>query len=93
MRFVEGSAGFGFGIKKFDLIFVFQTEQAMADFTRGWEAGGQATASAKGGGTGTAIDGAVSVAPGVWVYQNTEKGRGAELGIKGTKYYKDKDLN
>ena len=93
MRFVEGSAGFGFGIKKFDLIFVFENEKAIADFTKGWEAGGQATMAAKGRAGGKAIDGTVSVAPGVWVYQNTEKGLAAELGIKGTKYYKDDSLN
>lgn len=93
MRFVEGSAGIGFGVKKFDVIFVFQSEQAIADFTKGWEAGGQATVAAKAGATGKTIDGAVSVAPGVWVYQNTEKGLTAELGIKGTKYSKDDSLN
>jgi lipid-binding SYLF domain-containing protein len=93
MRFVEGSAGFGFGVKKFDLIFVFQNEKAMDDFTKGWEAGGEATVAAKGSAGGTAIAGAIAVAPGVWVYQNTEKGLAAELGIKGTKYYKDDSLN
>ena len=93
MHFVEGSAGFGFGIKKFDLIFVFQNEKAIADFTKGWEAGGQATMAAKNRAGGKAIEGAVSVAPGVWVYQNTEKGLTAELGIKGTKYYQDESLN
>lgn len=28
-----------------------------------------------------------------WVYQVTEKGLAAEVGLKGTKYYKDKALN
>ncbi|WP_457096856.1 lipid-binding SYLF domain-containing protein [Lysobacter sp. P5_B9] len=93
MRFVEGSAGFGFGLKKFDLIFVFQNEKTMADFTKGWEAGGDATMAAKSDAHGKTIEGAVAVAPGVWVYQNTEKGLAAELGIKGTKYYKDDALN
>lgn len=94
MRFVEGSAGLGFGIKKYDVIFVFQSEKALTDFaTNGWQAGGQATAAAKNRGVGKAVDGAVSVSPGVWVYQNTEKGLAAELGIKGTKYYRDKSLN
>ena len=83
MRFVEGSAGLGLGIKKFDLIFVFQDEAAMTSFTQGWEAGGQATVAAKNGGTGKGIDGAAAIAPGVWVYQNTDKGLVAEVGIKG----------
>jgi len=94
MRFVEGSAGLGLGIKKYDLIFVFQTDKAFSDFVNnGWEAGGQATAAAKHGAKGGAVEGAAVVSPGVWVYQVTDKGLAAEVGIKGTKYYKDKSLN
>jgi lipid-binding SYLF domain-containing protein len=94
MRFVEGSAGLGLGIKKYDLIFVFQTDKAYSDFiNKGWDAGGQATAAAKSGSAGGAIEGAAVVSPGVWVYQVTDKGLAAEVGIKGTKYYKDKSLN
>jgi lipid-binding SYLF domain-containing protein len=94
MRFVEGSAGMGLGIKKYDVIFVFQNENALNDFvTKGWQAGGQGTLAAKNRVGGRAVDGAVSVSPGVWVYQNTSKGLAAELGIKGTKYYTDKSLN
>jgi hypothetical protein len=33
------------------------------------------------------------VSPGVWVYQLTETGVALELTAKGTKYYKDDDLN
>jgi lipid-binding SYLF domain-containing protein len=94
MRYVEGSAGFGLGIKKYDLIFVFLTEKALSDFiNKGWEYSGQGTAAAKSGSTGLALDGAVSVSPGVWLYQNTSSGLMAEIGIKGTKYYKDTTLN
>jgi lipid-binding SYLF domain-containing protein len=94
MRFVEGSAGVGFGIKKYDLIFVFQEEEAMARFaTQGWQAGGQATAAAMSREGGQTIEGAFSVSPGILVYQVTERGLAAELGIKGTKYYQDKALN
>jgi len=35
----------------------------------------------------------VSVADGVWMYQLTDKGVALELTAKGTKYYKDGDLN
>ena len=94
MRFVEGSAGLGFGIKKYDLIFVFMDEKAMNAFmTKGWEAGGKGTLAAKHGADGKAVEGAVSVSPGVWIYQNTDKGLAAELSISGTKYYKDPSLN
>jgi lipid-binding SYLF domain-containing protein len=94
MRYVEGSAGLGLGIKKYALIFVFETEQARANFVnKGWEGGAQATAVAKNGSAGSAFEGAASVSPGVWVYQVTDKGLAAEIGLKGTKYYPDKKLN
>ena len=94
MRFVEGSAGLGLGIKKYDVIFVFSDQKALDDFaTNGWQAGGNATATAKTGPGGLAMEGAASVSPGVWVYQITDKGLAAEVGIKGTKYYKDTSLN
>jgi lipid-binding SYLF domain-containing protein len=94
MRYVEGSAGIGLGIKKYALIFVFETEQARSDFiNKGWEGGAQATAAAKHGSSGNAYEGAASVSPGVWVYQVTDKGLAAEIGLKGTKYYQDTALN
>ena len=46
-----------------------------------------------GSGKGDAYQGAISVSPGVWVYQLTDKGVALELTAKGTKYYKDDDLN
>ena len=94
MKMVEVQAGLGFGIKKFRVIWVFANENALNQFiSSGWETGGQATAGAKAGGKGDAYQGAVSVAPGVWVYQLTDSGAALELTAKGTKYYKDDDLN
>ena len=52
-----------------------------------------APAAAKSGSTGVALEGAVAVSPGVWLFQNTSSGLVAEIGIKGTKYYKDTTLN
>ena len=52
-----------------------------------------ATASAKAGDKGAAYQGAVAVSPGVWLYQMTGDSLALELTAKGTKYYKDKDLN
>ena len=54
---------------------------------------GQATAAAKAGDKGSAYQGAVAVSPGVWIYQVTDKGLALELTAKGTKYFKDSDLN
>jgi lipid-binding SYLF domain-containing protein len=94
MKMAEVQAGLGFGVKKFQLVWVFETEAALNNFvTSGWEFGGQATAAAKSGDKGAAYQGAVSVAPGVWLYQVTDKGLALELTAKGTKYYKDDDLN
>lgn len=94
MKMVEVQAGLGMGIKKFRVVFVFDTQKALNDFVNsGWEFGGQTTAAAKSGDQGLALAGAISVAPGVWMYQLTDTGLAAELTGKGTKYYKDGDLN
>jgi lipid-binding SYLF domain-containing protein len=94
MKMLEVQAGLGMGIKKFRTIFVFETKDAMDHFVNnGWEFGGQATAAAKSGTKGGAYQGAVQVMPGVWMYQLTDKGLALELTGKGTKYYKDDDLN
>jgi len=94
MKMAELQAGLGFGVKKFQLVWVFETEQALNDFVNsGWEFGGQATAAAKSADKGAAYQGAVAVSPGVWIYQVTDKGLALELTAKGTKYYKDSDLN
>jgi lipid-binding SYLF domain-containing protein len=94
MKMAEVQAGLGFGVKKFQLVWVFETEKALNAFVNsGWELGGQATASAKAGDTGTSFQGAMTVSPGVWVYQLSGDSLALELTAKGTKYYKDGDLN
>jgi len=94
MKMIEVQAGLGMGVKKFSVIFVFDNEKALNGFVNsGWDFGGQATAAAKNGDKGAAMGGAVSVADGVWMYQLTDKGLALEITAKGTKYYKDGDLN
>lgn len=94
MKMVELQAGLGMGVKKFSTIFVFETKDALQRFVdSGWEFGGQSTAAAKTGGGGGSLQGAVSVSPGVWMYQMTDRGLALELTGKGTKYFKDDDLN
>lgn len=56
-------------------------------------AGGGSGAAAQASSQGAAFAGAMSVAPGVWLYQLTDDGLALELTAKGTKYYKDGDLN
>ena len=94
MKMVELQAGLGFGVKKFSLVWVFETPEALATFVNsGWELGGQTSVAAKAGEKGAALQGALPVSPGVWVYQLTETGLALELTAKGTKYYKNDDLN
>lgn len=94
MKMVEIQAGLGVGIKKFRVIFAFENQEVLNNFIEsGWQFGGQATAAAKGEERGGAFAGAFSVSPGIWLYQLTDKGLALEVGIKGTKYYKDKTLN
>lgn len=94
MKMAEVQAGVGFGVKKFHLVWVFDNQQALQKFVNsGWEIGGQATASAKTGDKGAAYQGAVSVSPGVWLYQVSGDSLALELTAKGTKYYKDSELN
>lgn len=94
MKMIEVQAGLGMGIKKFRLIWVFEN---MSDFNNfinsGWEFGGQATVAAQASGEGGAFAGAMSISPGVWLYQLTDDGLALELTAKGTKYYKDDNLN
>jgi lipid-binding SYLF domain-containing protein len=94
MKMVEVQAGLGFGVKKFRLIWVFETQQAFDNFVNsGWELGAQATVAAQAGGQGAWAAGAMSVSPGVWLYQLTDDGLALELTAKGTKYYHDDELN
>ncbi len=94
MKMIELQAGLGFGVKKFSLVWVFETPDGLAKFVdSGFEIGGQGSAAAKAGEKGAAFQDALAIAPGVWLYQLTEKGVALELTAKGTKYYKDDDLN
>ncbi|MBV5337752.1 MAG: hypothetical protein J0653_07425, partial [Deltaproteobacteria bacterium] len=64
MKMFEMQAGIGLGIKKFNVVFVFDTADAFDNFINsGWEFGGQATAAASDGKQGGSFQGAVSVMP------------------------------
>lgn len=94
MKMVEVQAGLGMGIKKFRLVWVFEKKSDFDAFVNsGWELGAQATAAAQTADKGGSFAGAMSIKPGVWLYQITDDGLAVELTAKGTKYYKDDDLN
>jgi lipid-binding SYLF domain-containing protein len=66
MKMVSAGGGFGMGVKDYDVVFVFETEKALAQFMdSGWSGSGQADAAAKAGEKGGAYSGAAEVAPGV----------------------------
>jgi lipid-binding SYLF domain-containing protein len=94
MKMFSAGAGLVLGIKDYRVIFVFESKETLNTFIdSGWNASAQADAAAKTGEEGVAYSGAISVAPGVWVYQITEAGLALQATFQGTKYYKDDDLN
>jgi len=94
MKMVEIQGGLGLGIKKFAVIWVFEKEADFKEFVdTGVELGAQYTAAAKSAHEGGSLAGAITIRPGVWLYQLTDKGLALEFTIKGTKYYKDSSLN
>jgi lipid-binding SYLF domain-containing protein len=94
MKMLEVQAGFGMGVKKFRVVFVFDNQKVFDSFVNsGWQFGGQTTAAAKTTNKGGAMAGAASVSDGIWMYQLTDKGVALEITAKSTKYYKDNDLN
>jgi lipid-binding SYLF domain-containing protein len=95
MKMVEVQAGLGVGVKKFRLVWVFERADDLDKFVNaGWELGAQGTMAAQVKGQGAQLyAGAASISPGVWLYQLTDEGVAVELTAKGTKYYKDSELN
>ena len=94
MKMISGGVGIGLGVKDFRGVFVFSDREAFKRFAKsGWEANAQADAAAKSGHKGGAATGAITVAPGVSLYQLTENGLALQATIQGTKYYKNDNLN
>jgi lipid-binding SYLF domain-containing protein len=93
MNMGEAGIGFGLGVKDFRAVFVFHDRNTMKDFIEsGWEFGAHADAAAKAGNKGGAVGGEVLL-DGVTVYQLTESGLALQATLKGTKYWKDSELN
>lgn len=93
MKMGEAGVGFGAGIKDFRAIFVFHNRTTLDRFLNsGWEFGGHADAAAKAGDVGGALAGEL-LFDGITVYQLTQSGLALQATVKGTKYWKDDDLN
>ena len=81
-------------MKDFRALFIFTDKDKLDAFVeKGWDFSGQADAAAKSDNKGTAVSGAVTVMPGVEVYQLTKNGVALQVTLQGTKYWKDRDLN
>ncbi len=94
MKMLQVQGGLGFGVARNTVIFVFTTESALRQFIdQGWEVSGQGNLAAAASHEGGSLAGAVSVAPGVYIYQITDTGLAATLTIAGTKFFKDDELN
>jgi lipid-binding SYLF domain-containing protein len=94
MKMLQVQGGLGFGISRNTVVFVFTTDRALQTFVdQGWELSGQANLAAAASDAGGSLAGAVSVSPGVYIYQITDAGLAATLTIAGTKFFKDPELN
>jgi lipid-binding SYLF domain-containing protein len=93
MKMGEAGIGLGLGVKDFRAVFVFHNRDALETFIdSGWEFGAHADAAAKANEKGGAVGGEVLL-DGVTVYQMTESGLALQATVKGTKYWKDTELN
>lgn len=93
MKMGEVGLGFGAGVKDFRVVMVFHTNDALERFNEyGVAFGAQADAAAVASDQGGAVGGEVT-ADNVTVYQMTETGLALQATIKGTKFWKDEELN
>ncbi len=93
MKMGEAGIGLGLGVKDFRAVFIFHDRAVLEKFLgSGWEFGGHADAAAKAGDKGAAVGGE-AVFDGITIYQLTESGLALQATVKGTKYWKDDDLN
>ncbi len=93
MKMGEVGVGLGAGVKDFRAVFVFHSRDALNRFVdHGWTFGGQADAAAKAGNKGGAIGGE-AILDNVTIYQLTESGLALQAMVKGTKFWRDDELN
>jgi len=87
-------AGYGMGITKTHLVWVFETEADLKNFiANGYMLGADVNLQVNPGTGGGVYQGAAQIQPGVWLYQLSDAGLALDLTVEGTKYFKDPDLN
>ncbi len=93
MNMGEVGIGLGVGVKDFRALLVFHSQEALNNFVNnGWAFGAQADAAAKASDKGGAVGGEV-VTNNISVYQLTKSGLALQATIKGTKFWKNGELN
>lgn len=93
MRMGEVGLGLGLGLKDYRVIFAFHTHRSMKRFVnRGWNAGGHFDAAAKASDKGKSYTGEALIG-GMTIYHITKSGLALQATLKGTKFWKDKELN
>lgn len=94
MKMGELGIGLGLGIKDFRAIFIFHDVNTMNDFVEnGWQFGGHADAAAVADDKGVGAVGGEMVIDNITIYQITKSGLALQATVKGTKYWKDDELN
>ena len=90
MKMGTGGVGFGIGVNKYQVIFLFQNDTTLKNFIeKGWQADAGATASAG----KNAAEAKTNFVNGLAIYQMTEKGLMLNADIAGTKYWLNDKLN
>ena len=92
MNMGEVGIGLGAGVKDFRALMVFHSADALNFFIeKGWAFGAQADAAAKASDKGGAVGGEASI-NNVTIYQLTKSGLALQATIKGTKFWKNREL-
>jgi len=93
LKMGEFGVGLGAGLKDFRVVMVFHTQEAMTRFMDyGLAFGAQADAAAVASDQGAAVGGELQL-DNITVYQLTQTGLALQATIKGTKYWRDEELN
>ena len=93
MNMGELGLGFGAGVKDFRALLVFHSSEALNYFiNKGWTLGAQADATAKASDKGGEVN-AEAIVNNVSIYQLTKSGLAVQATVKGTKFWKNKELN
>ena len=92
MAMAQASAGAEVGIAESETLIIFESAKSMDWFVnKGWEGGGGGGMQAGAGGKSAGVAGGGG--PGGAYYTLTKNGLQAGVAVKGTKFWKDGDLN